>query len=225
MTLIVLRVHRVQLESLPGFGHKRVKNILDAIEASKKTTLSALLLALGISGIGSATADLLLQNCGASILVCTVATPLITQTFWGICVSRMLPISTTAKAVCLLLQGVANTSKSELVELPGISNITAGRITAWFGFPDNLSLATELASLWSSQSQPMHQVDAQLQQEGVSVAGMKLAPGDEIVATGAIGVSRPLIKQWRVPASLAVSHRYAYALIVLHSGATWCVLE
>lgn len=60
----------MQLESLPGFGHKRVKNILDAIEASRRTPVSTLLLALGISGVGRVTADVLLQKCGASILVC-----------------------------------------------------------------------------------------------------------------------------------------------------------
>jgi NAD-dependent DNA ligase len=60
----------VQLESLPGFGHKRVNNIFSAIEASKTAPASVLLLALGISGIGSVTAEVLLQHCGHSILVC-----------------------------------------------------------------------------------------------------------------------------------------------------------
>jgi hypothetical protein len=63
----------MQLESLSGFGSKRVKNVLDAIEASKKAPVSALLLALGIAGIGSVTAQLLLQHCGGSIMVRTLA--------------------------------------------------------------------------------------------------------------------------------------------------------
>jgi DNA ligase (NAD+) len=59
----------VQLVSTPGFGNKRVQNILDAIEASKKVPVHALLLALGIAGVGSVTAQLLLQHCGGTILV------------------------------------------------------------------------------------------------------------------------------------------------------------
>lgn len=99
--------------------------------------------------------------------------------------------------VRLVLQGVAKSSKGELVQLPGISDVTAGRITAWFGTPDNILLATALASLWTSRSEPLWQADAQ-REAGVSLAGMTLLPGDEIVATGAIGVTRGRIQEWSV---------------------------
>ena len=95
----------------------------------------------------------------------------------------------------LVMQGVARSPKADFIELPGISDITAGRITAWFGNPDNFSLATQLDSLWAVQPVPARQPDVQLQQ-GLSLAGITLAPGDEIVATGAIAVSRPQIKRW-----------------------------
>jgi NAD-dependent DNA ligase len=93
------------------------------------------------------------------------------------------------------LQDVARSSRSELLLVPGISDVTASRITAWFGNPDNLSLATELTSLWTSQSGPGRQTDGT---KGVLVAGMQLAPADEIVATGAIGVTREQVKRWYV---------------------------
>lgn len=58
----------LQIESLPRFGHRRIQNIFSAIEASKKTPASKLLLALGIPGIGAVTADMLLNHFG-SIMV------------------------------------------------------------------------------------------------------------------------------------------------------------
>lgn len=59
----------VQLLGLPGFGPKKVQNILDAVDASRHQQVDVLLFALGIPGIGQVTAKLLVQSCGGSIMV------------------------------------------------------------------------------------------------------------------------------------------------------------
>ena len=50
-----LHEHREQLLTLEKMGEKSVQNLLDAIEASKQTTLSRLIYALGIRGVGENT--------------------------------------------------------------------------------------------------------------------------------------------------------------------------
>jgi DNA ligase (NAD+) len=54
-----LHEHRDQLLSIEKMGEKSVQNLLDAIENSKKTTLSAFIYALGIRGVGETTARML----------------------------------------------------------------------------------------------------------------------------------------------------------------------
>ncbi len=51
--------HREQLLSLEKMGEKSVQNLLDALEASKQTTLPRLIFALGIRGVGENTARML----------------------------------------------------------------------------------------------------------------------------------------------------------------------
>ena len=53
------------LENLPGFGKKSARNLLDAIEGSKHTTLSRFLYSLGISHVGTFVADLLANSLGS----------------------------------------------------------------------------------------------------------------------------------------------------------------
>ncbi len=53
------------LENLPGFGNKSAQNLLDAIKGSKHTTLSRFLYSLGISHVGTFTADLLASVFGS----------------------------------------------------------------------------------------------------------------------------------------------------------------
>jgi DNA ligase (NAD+) len=53
------------LENLSGFGNKSARNLLDAIEASKHTTLSRFLYSLGISHVGTFMADLLAKVLGS----------------------------------------------------------------------------------------------------------------------------------------------------------------
>lgn len=53
------------LENLAGFGKKSARNLLDAIEGSKHTTLSRFLYALGISHVGTFTAELLADAFGS----------------------------------------------------------------------------------------------------------------------------------------------------------------
>lgn len=54
-----LHTHREDLLSIEKMGEKSVQNLLDAIENSKKTTLSAFIYALGIRGVGETTARML----------------------------------------------------------------------------------------------------------------------------------------------------------------------
>lgn len=50
-----LASHKKDLKNLDGFGEKSIENLLSSIEASKKTTLSRLLFALGIRHVGETT--------------------------------------------------------------------------------------------------------------------------------------------------------------------------
>ena len=57
-----LHDHREQLLTVEKMGEKSVQNLLDAIENSKKTTLSAFIYALGIRGVGETTARMLANS-------------------------------------------------------------------------------------------------------------------------------------------------------------------
>ncbi len=59
------RLEMKDLENLAGFGSKSARNLLDAIEGSKLTTLSRFLYALGISHVGTYVADLLARSLGS----------------------------------------------------------------------------------------------------------------------------------------------------------------
>ncbi|MBX2849722.1 MAG: NAD-dependent DNA ligase LigA [Acidiferrobacterales bacterium] len=54
-----------QLEALEGFAEKSARNLLDSIEASKKTELPRLLYALGIPQVGETTAQQLAERFGS----------------------------------------------------------------------------------------------------------------------------------------------------------------
>jgi len=56
------RLRMEDLENLPGFGNKSARNLLDAINGSKHTTLSRFLYSLGISHVGTFIADLLANS-------------------------------------------------------------------------------------------------------------------------------------------------------------------
>jgi DNA ligase (NAD+) len=59
------RLRMEDMENLPGFGKKSARNLLNAIEGSKHTTLSRFLYALGLSHVGSFVADLLANELGS----------------------------------------------------------------------------------------------------------------------------------------------------------------
>ena len=59
-----LHQHQEELITLEKLGEKSVQNILSAIEASKQTTLSRFIYALGIRGVGETTAQNLAQQFG-----------------------------------------------------------------------------------------------------------------------------------------------------------------
>lgn len=54
-----LHEHRATLLTIEKMGEKSVQNLIDAIEASKKTTLARFIYALGIRGVGETTARML----------------------------------------------------------------------------------------------------------------------------------------------------------------------
>ncbi|MHC1729849.1 MAG: NAD-dependent DNA ligase LigA [Syntrophobacteraceae bacterium] len=56
------RLKMEELENLPRFGRKSAQNLLEAIEASKNTTLAHFLYALGISHVGTFMAELLANS-------------------------------------------------------------------------------------------------------------------------------------------------------------------
>jgi len=53
------------LENLPGFGNKSARNLLQAIEGSKHTTLARFLYSLGISHVGTFVAEILANGFGS----------------------------------------------------------------------------------------------------------------------------------------------------------------
>lgn len=54
--------HREEIQGMDGFGEKSCQNLLDSIEASRETTLSRLIYALGIENVGAATAKLICRQ-------------------------------------------------------------------------------------------------------------------------------------------------------------------
>lgn len=60
--IFLLKEHYAEWKSMPGFGEKSVRNILNSIEASKSTTLSAFLSAIGIPLVGKTIAKELEKN-------------------------------------------------------------------------------------------------------------------------------------------------------------------
>lgn len=60
--IFLLKEHYTEWKSMPGFGEKSVRNILNSIEASKSTTLSAFLSAIGIPLVGKTIAKELEKN-------------------------------------------------------------------------------------------------------------------------------------------------------------------
>ena len=60
--IFLLKEHSAEWKSMPGFGEKSVQNILNAIESSKSTTLSAFLSAIGIPLVGKTIAKELEKN-------------------------------------------------------------------------------------------------------------------------------------------------------------------
>ncbi|MGP4953424.1 helix-hairpin-helix domain-containing protein, partial [Psychrobacter sp. T6-1] len=59
-----LHNHQEQMITFEKLGEKSVQNIIDAIEASKKTTLARFIYALGIRGVGEGTAQNFAQQFG-----------------------------------------------------------------------------------------------------------------------------------------------------------------
>ncbi len=57
-----LHHYRDELKTLPGFGDKKVDNLLQAIEASKSQTLDRLIFGLGIKHVGAKVAKTLLKH-------------------------------------------------------------------------------------------------------------------------------------------------------------------
>ncbi|MCD7841508.1 MAG: NAD-dependent DNA ligase LigA, partial [Lachnospiraceae bacterium] len=60
--LYYLKEHRDAIICMEGFGEKSCENLLQAVENSRQTTLAKLIYALGIAGIGLATAKLICRH-------------------------------------------------------------------------------------------------------------------------------------------------------------------
>lgn len=111
------------------------------------------------------------------------------------------------------VQELSQKSIDDLVEIKGVSQITARRIIEWFDAPENREVAASLARTWgchggSSCTGPASSTEARAESEPVEgavaargtvlrVAGVELMAGDAIVATGTIpGVKRAQIEAW-----------------------------
>lgn len=57
----IYSLHAEQLADFPGYGPKKIANLLAGIESSKDRPLQRLIVALGIRGVGSTVADLLVE--------------------------------------------------------------------------------------------------------------------------------------------------------------------
>ena len=57
-----LQQYKGQIVEMEGFGEKSYNNLIDSVEASRETTLPRVLYALGITGIGVATAKVLSRH-------------------------------------------------------------------------------------------------------------------------------------------------------------------
>lgn len=68
-----LREHRNELIGRPGWGEKRVQNLLDAIEESKRQPFHRVLYALGIRFVGEVTAKLLAKQFGSLDAICAAS--------------------------------------------------------------------------------------------------------------------------------------------------------
>lgn len=60
-----LKNHKEELVLIPGFGHKKVDKLIDAIEASKTQTLDRLVFGLGIKHVGAKVAKRLVETFGS----------------------------------------------------------------------------------------------------------------------------------------------------------------
>ena len=60
--IYLLKNHQNELQELPGFGQKKVKKLLNAIENSKSQSFDRLLFGLGIKNVGAKVAKVLVKN-------------------------------------------------------------------------------------------------------------------------------------------------------------------
>lgn len=68
-----LAVHRDEMAAMEGFGDQSVANLLESIEKAAHTSLTRLIIGLGIPGIGTANAKILCQSCDDDIRVLRTA--------------------------------------------------------------------------------------------------------------------------------------------------------
>ena len=64
--LFKLDAHREEITSMEGFAEKSFDNLISAIKKASHTTPERLLYGLGISGIGSANAKIIVDYCNRS---------------------------------------------------------------------------------------------------------------------------------------------------------------
>ena len=125
--------------------------------------------------------------------------------------NRLPPLTRRCLATGMLLQELSRKSIDELMQVKGISQVTAQRIAAWFGSAENLDMATALTHAWGCEGgehglvvAPLTPTRVRGEATGgnpgvVCIAGVYLRPGDSIVATGAIpGVPRSKLEAWCV---------------------------
>ncbi len=100
--------HKDAIVSMSGFGEKSYDNIIASVNASRKTTASRLLAALGIANVGRANASEICRHFGNDF------------------------------------SAVMNADEEQLLETPGVGDIIAKSVTAYFKDPVNAGITRRL---------------------------------------------------------------------------------
>ena len=207
----------VQLRALPGFGERKVANLLRAIELSRNGSAALLLWALGVPHVGSEMAPVLIKHFG-SLAVRHAAK--LASALWRT-LRSLRRISLPKDLICknidtfLPAQALEAADETALATIDGIAEKTAAAIQQWFRVPSNARLAQSLAEVWNV-AQPAAAAEAPIAKAasgsdvGSSSAGwsldlgvIKLQSGQKIVFTGKLGdTDRTMLKDWCGPSCM-----------------------
>lgn len=124
--------YRPVLKSLPGFGGKKIDNLVASLEASKHTKLWRILNAIGIRQVWTKTAKLIIESIED-----------VEKDWKGLVESENILLWASVETLCRYL-----TSPNFLGQIHGIGEKTIQSCVWFFSDQDNIWLLEELASVW-----------------------------------------------------------------------------